>query len=288
MIVPGIQFVQGRNDYADSDGRKYGICIHNTSNDATAEGEASYATRRTDGTSSHFYVDADSVVQSLDTASKAGHAGSTNANENAISVEITGTNEKTREWWLANVAWTELGRVLALVIRHHWPDGSFQVRRATVEEMKTNPKVKAFYSHNDCRLAWGGTTHDDPGPNFPWDKLFATVNTALGLGVAMTDTVGAITEQWRILSLLTLDPAKAAYKDIPVGARMTTVPMIDLLKRVDHGVAELLAKEPTGGVDVAALAAAVTPLLAEALRPIIVEASEAAVRKVLGSVDETS
>lgn len=180
MKVPGIPYVQGRNDYTDNDGRKYGIAVHNTSNDASAEGEASYATRRTDGVSSHFYVDLDSVVQSLDTADKAGHAGSSNGNENAVAVEITGTNSKSRAWWLANVAWERLGYALAAVIKAHWPDGSFQARRASVAEMKANPRVKAFYSHDDMRQAWGGTTHTDPGPNFPWDRLFEAVNTALG------------------------------------------------------------------------------------------------------------
>ncbi len=179
MIVPGIKFVQGRNDYDDRDGAKFGICIHNTSNDASDEGEALYAARRTDGISSHFYADRDSVTQSIDTADRCGHAGSANANENSIAVEITGANGKSRDWWLANVDWADLGRVLAQVIVHHWPDGSFQVRRASVAEMKANPKVRAFYGHDDCRRAWGGTDHTDPGPNFPWDRLFAAVNAGL-------------------------------------------------------------------------------------------------------------
>jgi N-acetyl-anhydromuramyl-L-alanine amidase AmpD len=178
--VTGIPYVQGRNAYDDRDDRKYGIAIHNTSNTASAEGEASYATRRTDGISSHFYVDLDSIVQSIDTKDRCGHAGSANGNENAVCVEITGSNAKTRDWWLKNVAWVKLGAALAQVIRAHWPDGSFQVRRATVAEMKANPKVKAFYGHDDMRRAWGGTTHTDPGPNFPGDHLFTVVKAALG------------------------------------------------------------------------------------------------------------
>jgi peptidoglycan hydrolase-like protein with peptidoglycan-binding domain len=180
MRVSRIPFVPGRNDYVDRDGRKYGIAIHNTSNDAADEGEASYAKRRTDGTSAHFYADDNSVTQSLDTSKRAGHAGSVIGNENAVAVEITGGNGKSRQWWLDNVDWPELGRALAAVIRAHHPDGSFEVRRATVAEMKRNPKVKAFYGHDDMRRAWGGTTHTDPGPNFPWFKLFDAVNAALG------------------------------------------------------------------------------------------------------------
>lgn len=176
MKVPGTRYVQGRNSYVDRDGLKFAIAIHNTSNDASDENEASYATRRTDGVSSHFYCDKDSVTQSLDTNARAGHAGSSNGNENAIAVEITGANGWSRATWLSSVAWGELGRVLAYVCRSY----GIAVRRASVAEMKANPKVKAFYSHDDMRQAWGGTTHNDPGPNFPWDRLFQAVNQAMG------------------------------------------------------------------------------------------------------------
>jgi hypothetical protein len=193
--VSGIPYVQGRNSYSDKDGIKYGIAIHNTSNNASDEAESSYATRRTDGVSSHFYCDKDSVTQSLDTAAKAGHAGSTNGNENAIAVEITGANGWSRAQWLTSVAWDQLGRVLADVCRHY----GIAVRRATVAEMQSNPKVKAFYGHDDMRRAWGGTTHTDPGPNFPWDRLFQAVNAALGGGIAAIGDDDMTPEQSGIL-----------------------------------------------------------------------------------------
>ncbi|OZV79794.1 hypothetical protein CA850_17270 [Micromonospora echinospora] len=175
MQVPGVPFVQGRNTYPDRDGLKFGIAIHATDNTASAEAESVYATRRTDGVSSHFYVDADSVVQSLDTTARAGHAGSSIGNENAIAVEITGRSSSSRQWWLENVAWDRLAEVLAVVCRHY----DIAPRRATVAEMKATPQVRAFYGHNDMRLAWGGTTHTDPGSNFPWDHLLAKVEQAL-------------------------------------------------------------------------------------------------------------
>ena len=179
MRVPGIPYIQGRNDYTDNDGKKYGIAIHNTSNDASDSGEASYATRRTDGVSSHFYCDIDSVTQSIDTDDRVGHAGSNTGNENAIAVEITGGNGMSRAWWLNNVAWNKLASVLVYVITNDPDYEGFQIRRASVAEMKSNPKVKAFYGHNDMRLAWGGTTHTDPGNNFPWDLFLTRVKTAL-------------------------------------------------------------------------------------------------------------
>jgi hypothetical protein len=185
--VPGIPYVQGRNDYDDGDNVKYGLAFHNTSNDASDTEEASYATRRTDGISAHIYADNNSATQSIDTNDKTGHAGSAQGNENAISFELTGANGWTRAQWLANIEWNLLGRVCAAIIRHHWPDGSFQVRRASVAEMKANPKIKALYGHDDMRRAWGGTTHTDPGPSFPWDHLIAVIKTALGTGPTVTE-----------------------------------------------------------------------------------------------------
>lgn len=206
MRVSGIKYIQGRNSYSPS--QKYGIAIHNTSNDASAANEASYATRRPDGISAHLYADGVEVIQSLDTVNRAGHAGSTNGNYNAVAVEITGVNAKSRAWWIANVNWSQLGNALAQVCKFY----GIAVRRASVSEMKSNPKVKAFYSHNDMRLAWGGTTHTDPGDNFPWDVLFAAVNAALG---ASTPTEGdaelnaaetqKLTDLWTWMALLVTD-----------------------------------------------------------------------------------
>lgn len=175
MKVPGIPYIQGRNAYTDRDGRKYGIAIHCTDNTASAEAEANYATRRTDGVSSHFYADSTSVIQSLDTDSRAGHAGSSIGNENAIAVEITGRASASRQWWLENVDWKRLAEVLVVVCRHY----DIAPRRATVAEMRANPQVRAFYGHDDMRLAWGGTSHTDPGPNFPWDRLLGEVQRAI-------------------------------------------------------------------------------------------------------------
>lgn len=215
MRVPGVPYVQGRNSYTDRDGMKYAIAIHNTSNNASDTNEASYATRRTDGVSSHFYCDKDSVTQSLDTNARAGHAGSSQGNENAISVEITGANGWSRQQWLDNVAWAELGRVLAYVCRSY----GIAVRRASVAEMKSNPKVKAFYSHNDMRLAWGGTDHTDPGANFPWDRLFQAVNQAMGNppqnngGAAVGGYDETMNSHRRLAAIYEMAPTNTLYTD---------------------------------------------------------------------------
>lgn len=153
--------------------KKY-IAIHNTANDATAEQEASYAKRREDSVSSHYYVDPDSILQSLDTAYRAYHAGSTIGNSQAIAYEITGTNGKSRSWWLANVAWPLLARQIAADCRAH----NIEPRLLSVAEIKAGSKT-GIITHDQMRQAWGGTTHTDPGPNFPLDYLLALVKAEL-------------------------------------------------------------------------------------------------------------
>lgn len=233
MKVPGIPFVAGRNVYKDRDGKKYGIAIHNTSNNASDENEASYATRRTDGTSSHFYCDKDSVIQSIDTDKKAGHAGSSYGNENAIAFEITGSNASSRTWWLTNVAWKKLAQVIAYMIKHDPDLAGFQIRRATVAEMKANPKIKAFYGHDDMRRAWGGTTHTDPGTNFPWDKLIAEVKKALA-------SAPVVVEEDMPTAREIADAVWA--KTFADGADKTVHPAGDYLRFIEYNIAEQLNK----------------------------------------------
>lgn len=164
----------GRNYSKDSDGRpiktrKTIIVIHNTSNNASDTNEASYAKRRTDGVSSHYYVDDNSIRQSLDTDWRAWHVGSTEGNSTGISYEITGSNGKSRQWWIDNVYW----RGLAAQIRADMDVHGIAARTLTVSELRAGKS--GIVTHNQCRLAWGDTTHTDPGPNFPMDYLLQQV-----------------------------------------------------------------------------------------------------------------
>lgn len=61
------------------------------------------------------------------------------------------------------------------------------------------------------------------------------------IGIDMANTQGDIAAQWRLLSLLLLDPTLAKRAEITEKARLESVPLIDLLKRVDGNVAAALA-----------------------------------------------
>ena len=117
--------------------RKRYITIHNTSNTATAEGEAAYAKTRTDGTASHYYVDSDSLIQSTNTDWCVGHVGSFEGNTYGICYEITGINAWTRETWLSNVAWD----LLAGAIARDCKQFGIPVRRLTIQTLSLAPSA---------------------------------------------------------------------------------------------------------------------------------------------------
>lgn len=154
--------------------RKKYIGLHNTSNDATAREEASYSKWRPDKTSTHYIGDDVEVIQSLDTALGANHAGSTEGNRYAISWELVGTNGKSRAWWLANLRWDLIVPIMAEDCREY----GIEPRLLTVAEMRTG-QARGFVTHKLMGEAWGGTDHTDPGPSFPVDHLLALVRAQL-------------------------------------------------------------------------------------------------------------
>lgn len=239
MRVPFLTFHQARGDYVDRDGMHYGIAIHATANTASDTAEAGYADHRTDGVSAHFYCDRDSVTQALDTDRRAGHAGSAYGNDHAIAFELTGLTSWSRSTWLASIAWEELGRVVAYLLTHDPDLTGFQVRRASVAEMRANPRVKALYGHNDMRSAWGGTDHTDPGPGFPWDRLISAINDALGGDDDMltSEEKGLLQNAERFTTALaTLQdpiPVPAPWGDPKNPVRSVPNPIVALRKRID-------------------------------------------------------
>jgi N-acetyl-anhydromuramyl-L-alanine amidase AmpD len=152
--------------------KKY-IAIHNTSNNAPAVNEASYAKRRPDSVSSHYYVDDERIIQSLNTDLRAWHAGSTQGNSYAISYEFVGTNSKSRDWWLKNIDWDKAAKQIATDMKHF----GIANRHLTSAQMRSG--VTGIVTHDQMSRVWGGSDHNDPGPNFPMDHLIKKINQYL-------------------------------------------------------------------------------------------------------------
>lgn len=214
---PDVRFDGPPNVYNDTPYDKRYVAIHNTSNDASDAAEADYAQRRTDA-SSHYYVDHDSITQSLRTEYGAAHAGSSTGNRHAIAYEITGSNGKSRTWWLANVAWPLLARQIARDCRKH----SIDPKVLTVAQMRDG-KTTGIVTHDLMRRAWGGTTHTDPGPAFPMDYLIALVRAELDGDDDMTTAAEFLTilEDPRVAAKMRAFAWQYAGGGLPAGASST-------------------------------------------------------------------
>lgn len=180
-VYPDIFDGPGRNYTKDGAGnpvitkKKY-IVIHNTGNPnlASAKDEASYAKRRTDDVSSHYYCDKREIRQSLNTDWRAWHVGSSEGNGGGIAYELTGWNGFSRQRWLTDINWDALVNQVIRDCRAH----KITPQALTVEQMKAG-NVTGFVTHDLCRQAWGHTDHTDPGPGFPMDVLVERVKAIL-------------------------------------------------------------------------------------------------------------
>lgn len=201
-----------------------------------------------EGVASHN-CDRDSITQSLRTEYGANHAGSPTGNRYAISYEITGTNGKSRSWWLANVAWAVLARQMARDCRK-W---GIPPVLLTVAQMRDG-KTKGFVTHDLMRQAWGGTTHTDPGPNFPMDHLLALVRAELnGEDDDMPYTLAQIqAAPWQYLG------RGIANNDADPAGNMSTLAVLDTIYRTTLEIAKRvdISPEELVGIQAAAKAGA--------------------------------
>lgn len=152
------------------------IVVHYTAGSersTSAEDGAAYDQRRTDGTSTHYFVDSNSVVQCVETWNRANAALYT-GNRIGIQYELCGTVQ-TREQWLdaaSNATITNAARQIARDCRRY----SLPVRWLTPAEVRAG--LKGICGHADITLAFPADrgTHMDPGAAFPRDVLLARVN----------------------------------------------------------------------------------------------------------------
>ena len=175
--VPPKAFGSGR----DGKSVRY-IVIHYTAGSewtTSAEDGAAYDQRRTDGTSSHYYVDQNSIVQCVrttDRANTARHRG----NRLGIQYELCGTAQ-TRAQWLDAASSATL-RLAAKQAARDCKRYGIPVRRLSVDETRrawtefpNGPK--GIVGHVDCTNAYpeDDGDHTDPGKDFPWDVLLGLI-----------------------------------------------------------------------------------------------------------------
>lgn len=151
------------------------IVIHTTEGSegpASAEDGAAYDQRRKDGTSAHFYVDSNSVVQGVRTTNRA-HTAAYHGNLWGIHIEVCGKAGQTKGQWNDQVSRATIEQ-LAKLCRTLLAKYPFPLVNLTPSQVKGG-KLRGFCEHNDISQAWGETDHWDPGSNFPWSRLFTLI-----------------------------------------------------------------------------------------------------------------
>jgi len=142
-----------------------------------AEGGALYDQRRTDGTSSHYYVDADSVVQCVRTTDRS-HTALYHGNNEGLHYELCGTAQ-TRAQWLDVVSRATIRNAAGQMARDMRKYG-IPLVRLTGRQVRDSA-AKGVCGHVDWTVGWpeDNGTHTDPGPYFPWDVLFDDIRDFL-------------------------------------------------------------------------------------------------------------
>jgi len=182
---PGLPFVQAQGyTHGRPDGRPLWIVWHSmeaSEYSGRAESTAAYFAHPSDGrsVSAHFCGDSDSVVQCVDEGDSAWTVGSRPGNYRGLNVELAGYARQTRGDWLdpfGRAMFAHLAPIVAASMRR-W---GIPNRWCSVADLRAYRP--GHTTHNDLRVAFGGTTHTDPGPGFPTDYILAVV----GAGAAAT------------------------------------------------------------------------------------------------------
>lgn len=151
------------------------IVVHYTAGSegpTSAEDGASYDQRRTDGTSAHYYIDQNSIVQCVYTGNRA-HTALWNGNQVGIHYELCGTVQN-RSQWLDAASLATIRRA-ATQIRRDMAKYNVPAVKLTAQQVRDG--YRGICGHAEVTAAWpeDGGDHTDPGVEFPWDVLISAI-----------------------------------------------------------------------------------------------------------------
>lgn len=160
-------------------------CTEGSEGPTAAEDGHHYDTVRTDGTSTHVFVDPNSVAREVPDQDQA-HAARMHGNKIGLQMELCGVASQTRSQWLDGNSYAML-RLAAKMAAEWCQLHSIPVKRLSVEQCRAayyapaGQRPKGIVSHGDVTLAYpeDAGSHTDPGPNFPWDVFFSLINQEL-------------------------------------------------------------------------------------------------------------
>lgn len=181
-----------------STGRPYGpplwIVVHTTEGSEglrSAEDGAAYDAHRPDGTSTHYMHDQDTTIQEVRTTDRANSAMGT-GNRYGIHHELCGKAAQSPAQWHDAASAGTLARFARQAARDakKW---DIPVRHLTVAEVRSK-SARGFCAHADITAAFGESTHQDPGANYPWSEVLGMVRAEMEDDVTKEDVKAAIVE----------------------------------------------------------------------------------------------
>ncbi len=115
--------------------------------------------------------DADATFDQVLPATAAPNAGPP-VNATAWHICMPGYARQTHDEWLDAASRSGIRAVAKFIVEKCRLDGIPMIRRS-VAELKAG--LGGYCGHADVSLAWGKSTHTDPGPLFPWEVLDAEI-----------------------------------------------------------------------------------------------------------------
>jgi len=153
------------------------VVLHTTEGGHNAQDVADFCQNRSDKVSAHFFVDNNSIVQGVKVADIAYAAPG--ANRNGIQIEQVGFAAYTEADWLGPHLGTlcNTARLLAHCFRR------YQIPITPVDPQGLAAGHRGVTTHKWVNDAFHDSTHTDPGPGYPLDKVIQ-----LGWHFALTNT----------------------------------------------------------------------------------------------------
>lgn len=142
----------------------------------TAHNLAKYLNSGADGrrVSWHYNVDSTTIVQSLDERYIGRHTGASATNDRSLGIEMCVYMPSSEGGWKEGYTKQVFDKTAELThdlcSRHNIP-----MLGLTASQLRSGDK--GVISHNLSRVVYGGTTHVDPGPFFPWQEFMDKVRS---------------------------------------------------------------------------------------------------------------